>query len=96
MYISESIINSLLLEVDSLTHRLKNIKQTYSNTAHNGLRERLIYENKKILQRINEIFSIAKELNKRTNKKISFSNLLVEKCKRTISETKIEMNLFFI
>ena len=96
MYKSESIINNLLIEVDSLTYRLKNIKQTYSSTAHNGLRERLIYENQNIFQRIKEIFTIAKQIERRTNEKISFSSLLVEKCKRTIAERKIEMNLFFL
>ena len=96
MYKSESIINNLLLEVDSLAFRLKNIKEAYLHTAHIGLRERLFDENQNIFQRINEIFSIAKLLEKKTKEKISFSSLLVEKCTRTINETKIEMNLFFL
>ncbi len=96
MYKSESIINNLLIEVDSLSYRITNIHQAYFNTSHRGLRDRLIYENKNISQRLNEIFSIAKVLKNRKNENISFSSLLVEKCKRTIDQKKIEKNLFFL
>ena len=48
MFQSESIINNLLMEVDSLSNRIGNIKQAYFNTAHDGLRKRLFYENNKI------------------------------------------------
>ena len=95
MYRSESIVNNLLIEVDSSCYRLKNIKQAYSNTSHVGLRERLFYENKSISLRLNEIFSIAKILKKRANKNISFSSLLVEKCQRTIAQKRLDKNLFF-
>ena len=84
------------MEVDSLNYRLKNINQVYLNTAHDGLRERLIDENKNIFVRISEIFSIAKFLFKRNNEEISFSSLLVEKCRRSIEETKILNSLFFL
>ena len=96
MYKSESIINNLLIEVDSLSYRLTNIHQAYCNTSHVGLRDRLFYENKNITQRLNEIFSIAKVLKNRNNENISFSSLLVEKCKRTIDQRRIEKNLFFL
>ena len=96
MYKSESIINNLLMEVDSLSSRITNIHQTYLKTSHMGLRQRLFYENKNISQRINEIFSIAKILKDRNNENISFSNLLVEKCERTIAQKRIEKNLFFL
>ena len=96
MYKSESIINSLLIELDSLSNRVSNIKQAYLNTNHKGLRKRLIYENSCIFKRLNEIFSIAKVLNFRTNEKISFSGLLVEKSQRIIATTRIEKNLFFL
>ena len=96
MYNSESIINNLLIEVDSLSYRITNIHQAYFNTAHLGLRDRLFYENKNISQRLNEIFSIAKVLNNRNNENISFSSLLVEKCKRTLDQKRIEKNLFFL
>ena len=96
MYKSESLINNLLLEVDSLNYRIKNIHLAYLNTSHIGLRDRLFHENKNILQRLNEIFSIAKVLKNRQNENISFSSLLVEKCKRTINQRKIEKNLFFL
>ena len=84
------------MEVDSLNYRLKNIKQALANTFNNGLRERLIYENYNILERVNEIFSIANLLEKRSKEKLSFSSLLVEKCKRTITETKMKKDLFFL
>ena len=77
-------------------HRIKNIHQAYCNTLHIGLRERLIYENKIISQRLDEIFSIAKVLKLRKNETISFSSLLVEKCERTINERRIGKNLFFL
>ena len=96
MKISECILNNLLLEIESLSSRLKNIQQTYLNISNDGLKERLIIENLTIFERVYEISSIAKKLDKRANEKISFSSLLVEKCKRTINEMKIINNLFFI
>ena len=96
MYISESIINNLLLEIDSLACRINNIKETYKNTEHSGLRVRLIDENHNIFHRIYEIFSIAKLIDRGAKEKLSFSKLLIEKCTRTIAETKIETNLFFL
>ena len=96
MYKSESIISILLMEVDSLSNRIANIKQAYFNTSHVGLRKRLFDENKNISQRLNEIFSIAKVLRGRNNENLSFSSLLVEKCERTITQTKMEKDLFFL
>ena len=93
---SESIINNLLMEVDSLSYRLTNINQSYCNTLHAGLRKRLLHENISIFQRLKEIFLIAKILKDRNNENISFSSLLVEKCKRTIAQKRIEKNLFFL
>ena len=84
------------MEVDSLSYRMTNIHQTYLNTKHIGLRERLFYENKNILQRLNEIFSIAKILKYRNNEHISFSSLLLEKCERTIAKKRIEKDLFLL
>ena len=96
MYRSDSLISNLLIEVDTLSNRIANIKQAYSNTAHDGLHKRLFFENKQILQRLNEIYSIAKVLRNRTIEKISFSSLLLEKSKRTINQTRMEKNLFFL
>ncbi len=84
------------MEVDSLSYRITNIHQAYFNTSHVGLRDRLFYENKNISQRLNEISSISIVLKNRNNENISFSSLLVEKCKRTIAQTKIQRNLFFL
>ena len=96
MYRSESVTSNLLIEVDSLSNRIENIKRSYSNTTHEGLRVRLFYENTSILQRLNEIYSIAKFLKNRTIEKINFTSLLLEKSKRTIAQTRIEKNLFFL
>ena len=93
---SESIINNLLEEVESLTSRVKHIKLTYMKTSNNRLRERLINENKTLLERLNEIFSMAELIEKRTAEKLSLSSLLVEKCRRTVSEINLSRHLFFL
>ena len=84
------------MEVDVLSNRLRNIKQSFKTTENKALKERLFSENKNILKRVNEIFKIAKQLNKRNNKEINFSNLLAEKTKRILKESKFESNLFFL
>ena len=93
---SQSITNNLLIEVDVLTTRLRNIRQSFKTTHNKALKERLFSENKIIFKRVNEIFKIASLLNKNTNEKINFSNLLVEITKRTLEENKFESNLFFL
>ena len=92
---SHSITNNLLIEVEVLTSRLRNIKQTFKTTQNIGLKERLFSENKNIFKRINEIYKIAKLLNN-NYEKINFSNLLFEITKRTLNENKFESNLFFL
>ena len=96
MYRSESIICNLLIEIDSLSNRVINIKKAYCNTAHDGLRKRLFNENKYISLRLNEIYTIATFLKGRNNEKINFASLLVELCERTIAQTKLEKDLFFL
>ncbi|MCR8540135.1 MAG: hypothetical protein JJ848_007270 [Prochlorococcus marinus CUG1439] len=93
---SQSITNNLLMEVDLLSNRLRNIKQSFKTTQNKGLKERLFSENKTIFNRVNEISKIAELLNKASTEKINFSNLLVEKTKRTLNENKFESNLFFL
>ena len=93
---SHSITNNLLIEVEVLTNRLRNIKQTFKTTQNIGLKERLFSENKNIFKRVNEIYKIAELLNKKNNEKINFSNLLVEISKRILNENKFESNLFFL
>ena len=95
MKVSESIINNLLMEVDSLTCRLRSIKLSFNTTSNNRLKERFIIENKSIFDRLNDINKTALYLNKGGNKKISFSSLLLEKSNRTLKEIKTESNLFF-
>ena len=93
---SHSITNNLLIEIEVLTNRLRNIKQTFKTTQNIGLKERLFSENKNIFKRINEIYKIAELLNKNNTEKINFSNLLVEITKRILNENKFESNLFFL
>ena len=92
---SASIINTLLTEVDSLTYRIRSIKQTYKTTSNYRLRGRLIFENKNIIERVNEIYKISELLNKRKSDNLNFSYLLMEKSKRTLNETKYLSNLYF-
>ena len=93
---SQSVTNSLLIEVDILSNRLKNIKQSFKTTNNKALKERLFLENKNIFKRVNEIYNRAELLNKKNNNKINFSNLLVEISKRILNENKFESNLFFL
>jgi len=92
---SHSLTNNLLMEVDVLSNRLRNIKQTFKTTENQSLKERLFSENRIIFKRVNEIHKIAEILNK-NNEKINFSNLLFEITKRTLNESKFESNLFFL
>jgi len=93
---SESLTNNLLIEVDVLSNRLKNIKQSFKSTNNRALKQRLFFENKSIFKRINEIYKIAEILNNKNNDKLKFSELLVEISKRTLNENKFERNLFFL
>ena len=92
---SQSLTNNLLMEVDVLSNRLRNIKQSYKTTQNKALKGRLFIENKNIFKRVKEIYKIAELLNK-NNGKINFSNLLFEITKRTLNENKFESNLFFL
>ena len=93
---SQSLTNNLLIEVDVLSNRLRNIKQAFKTTSNKTLKERLFSENKNIFKRVKEIYKIAELLNKKNNDKINFSKLLVEITKRTLNENKFESNLFFL
>ena len=93
---SQSITNNFLMEVDLLTNRLRNIRQSFKITHNKALKERLFTENKNIFKRLNEISKIAELLNKKNNEQINYSNLLVEITKRTLNENKLESNLFFL
>ena len=93
---SQSITNSLLIEVDILSNRLKNIKQSFKTTNNKALKERLFSENKNIFKRIKEIYKIAELLNKKNNEKINFSKLLVEITRRTLNENEFKNSLFFL
>ena len=93
---SQSITNNLLMEVDVLSNRLRNIKQSFKTTQNQGLKERLFSESKNIFKRVIEIYKIAELLNNKSNEKINFCNLLVEKTRRTMYENRFESNLFFL
>ena len=92
---SQSLTSNLLMEVYFLSNRLRNIKQSYKTTENKALKGRLFTENKNIFKRVNEIYKIAKLLNK-NNEEINFSNLLFEITKRRLNENKFESNLFFL
>jgi len=83
------------MEVEVLSNRLRNIKQSYKSTENKALKGRLFSENKNLFKRVNEIYKIAELLNK-NNEKINFSNLLFEITKRTLNENKFDSNLFFL
>jgi len=93
---THSLTNNLLMEVDVLSNRLRNIKQSFKTTHNKALKERLFSENKNIFKRVNEIYKIAELLNKKNYEKINFSNLLFEITKRTLNENKFKSNLFFL
>ena len=93
---SQSLTNDLLMEVEVLSNRLRNIKQSYKTTENKSLKERLFSENNNIFKRVNEIYKIAGLLNKNNTERINFSNLLIELTKRTLNENKFESNLFFL
>ena len=92
---SQSLTNNLLMEVEVLSNRLRNIKQSYKSTENKALKGRLFSENRNLFNRVNEIYKIAELLNK-NNEKFNFSNLLFEITKRTLNENKFESNLFFL
>ncbi|MBO6970505.1 MAG: hypothetical protein JJ840_05665 [Prochlorococcus marinus CUG1431] len=93
---SQTLTNSLLMEIDVLSNRLRNIKQSFITTHNKSLKERLISENENIFKRVNEIYKIAELLDKKNMEKTNFSNLLFEISKRTLNENKFESNLFFL
>ena len=93
---SQSLTNNLLMEVEVLSNRLRNIKKSYKSTENKALKVRLFSENKNLFKRVNEIYKIAELLNKNNTENINFSNLLVEITKRTLNENKFQSNLFFI
>ena len=93
---SECLISSLIIELDSLTSRIKNINLDFSRTSHNKLRDRLLFENNNIFKRIEEINKLSEFLVERSQEEIGLSALLQEKCKRSIYEINIKRNLFFL
>ena len=93
---SESIINDLLIEVDLLTYRSRSIKQCLSNSLTKRLQKRLIDENNSIFDRVEQIQKIAIFFNNISIEEINFSSLLIEKCKRSLIETQIKKNLFYL
>ena len=84
------------MEVDVLTNRIRNIRQSFKTTNNKALKERLFSENKIIFRRLDEISKIAEILNKKNDEKINFSSLLLELTRRTLNENKFENNLFFL
>mgnify|MGYP001157344796 FL=1 len=96
MKLSESIVNDLLREVDSLTYRIRVINQCLGTASNIRLKARLINENNTIYKRISEINEVSELLNENSSDKISFSALLKEKSMRSLNELKTGRNLFFL
>ena len=96
MKISESIVGSLLIELESLTCRLRNIKHVFKNTYNGRLRGRLIAEKTSIFYRVNEINKVALILTQKKCSKINISSLLLEKSERTLREFATVNSLFFL
>ena len=69
---SQSLTNILLMEVDVLSNRLRNIKHSFNATQNKALKERLFLENKNIFKRVKEISKIAKLLNNQAKEKINY------------------------
>ena len=84
----------MLMEVDVLSNRLRNIKQSFRTTHNKGLKERLFSENKNIFKRINEIYKIAMILNEKTNEEINYTNLLSFNVLLVISKSNFEKLIF--
>ncbi len=60
---SQSLTNNLLMEVDFLSNRLKNIKQSFKTTSNSALRAKIIFlKTKNIFKRVKEIYKIAELL----------------------------------
>ena len=93
---SHSLTNNLLMEIEVLSNRLRNIKQSYKTTENKALKGRLFSENRNLFKRVNEIYKIAELLSKNNTENTNFSNLLVEITKTTLNENKFENNLFFL
>jgi len=93
---SLSLTNNLLMEVEVLSNRLRNIKHSYKSTENKALKGRLFSENRNLFNRVKDIYKIAELLNKNNTENINFSNLLVEITKRTLNENKFKSNLFFL
>ena len=96
MKLSESIVNDLFREVDSLTYRIRVIKQCLVTASNIRLKARLINENNTIYKRISEINELSELLHENSSDKISFSALLKEKSMRSLNELKTGRNLFFL
>ena len=61
---SQSLTNNLLMEVDVLSNRLRNIKTSFKTTHNKALKERLFFENKNVFKRVKEISSDHTKLQK--------------------------------
>ena len=93
---SESIVGNLLLELDSISSRMKNISLIYKQTINRDLKDRLILEHKELETRSKEISYIAKNLRVKSPEKLTLLNLLKELCIRIKRDFFYSQNLFII
>ena len=93
---SESIVGNLLLELDSISSRMKNISLIFKQTINKDLKDRLILEHKELETRSKEISSIAKNLTVQSPEKLTLLNLLNELCNRIKRDLFYSQSLFII
>lgn len=93
---SESIVENLFIEIESISFRLNSISSTYIQTGNSFLMMRLNIEFDFLQSRVEEIYSIANFISASSEEELTLSYILMEKCSRTSKQTKELKNLFFV
>ena len=91
---SESLVEKLLIEIDSIKARTKNIKVTLKYTNNRNLKFRLKKEFRSLLNRLVDIQNISSQIYNSNKNQICLSALLEEKCKRIKFEIYSSKELF--
>tara|TARA_B100000073_G_C23298950_1_gene397803 strand:- start:165 stop:449 length:285 start_codon:yes stop_codon:yes gene_type:complete len=87
--LSESIVENLLIELDSINYRMRTIEKSHEQINNFNLKRRLKLEHEFLKNRIHEITIISKNISASRNEPLSISKLLLEKTKRVKIENKI-------
>ena len=77
-----SITYAVQKKIDQICFRIRNIQISYKNINNKNLKIRLIREYENLKNNFFEIKSLVKRLNQSSTDKLSFSELLNEKCSR--------------